>query len=355
MTDKKRPDFESVCAEYERIGLDSVDYNMLKSWNFCDKKIYTDNLLQKVIGINNSNDVKKHLSFLDAFQVLINRCVFAYPVALVLYILTIFVCLLDKNRLYAVILLLGSVALLLAFVFYGRSVYRVDWGILYCAVSCVLAGFNYNETCSMAVLKRKFLGKEIGVLTLYSLVFVALILFIRFPRVFKISSYKNLPETEYKSAFLDTMFNAGIYLPDKTVFPIVPNKLHPNLLELTENDKEHFYYIDSYTTIQELYFNYSPWFRPKHGLFCDDYIYLGAVTMHHPGEVYALSANGCDPYNPFISITNKNVFFVDNLGAKDKLEYVRRYYYPNAELELIGIYDGFYVWNIYIPDTVVNK
>ena len=76
---------------------------------------------------------------------------------------------------------------------------------------------------------------------------------------------------------------------------------------------------------------------------------MGAVTMHHPGEVYALSANGCDPYNPFKNLNDKKICFVDNLEAAYKLAYVKQNYYHDAEIELVREVDGFLIWNMYIP------
>ena len=349
MTDKNRPDYKDVRDEYEKLGLNENDYSMIYSWNFNDRDIYTDSKLNEVSSIINSRSLKSSVSVESAFNKLITRCVFAYPAAIALYILTLLSVFLDRNKFYSLVLLLASFVLLFAFVYYGRTLYRVEWGILFCPAACVITGFNYNDNGAAAKQKKKVFGKEIGVVSFYLVIFICLLLATKIPRLFKSSEYMSYSDEEYRAAFYDTMFHSGIYLQDKVPFPTSSRKANPELIKYIENDTEHFYFIDSYTTIQEIYFNYDPWIRPEEGLFKNKYLYLGAVTMHHPGEVYALKSNGFDPYNPLKHLADGNVYFVDNLGYDIKLDYIRRYYCPNAEIERVCEIDGLIIWNIYDP------
>ena len=77
--------------------------------------------------------------------------------------------------------------------------------------------------------------------------------------------------------------------------------------------------------------------------------------MRQPGEKSALLANGADPDNPFKSLINDNIFLVDNWGYEFKILYLRRYYYPDAELKLVDEIDGYKIWKIYIPDNVAES
>ena len=350
MTDVNRPDYDEVREGYEKLGLNENDYIMLNSWNFNDRDIYPDQKLREVSKVINSESIKDPVSVKSAFDKLTTRCVFFYPAAIALYILTLFSVLLDRNKFYSLFLLLFSFFFLFWFVYYGRILYRVEWGILFCAVASLITGFNYSDSGAAAKQKKKVFGKQVSIVSFYLVIFICLLLATKIPRLFKSSEFMSYSDEEYKAAFYDTMFHSGIYLQDKVPFPTASRKAAPDLINYIENDTDHFYFIDSYTTIQELYFNYVPWIRPEEGLFKNKYLYLGAVTMHHPGEVYALGENNIDQYNPFKGFTAKNVRFVDNLGAKDKLAYIRRYYCPEAELELVANIDGYYIWNIHVPD-----
>ena len=142
-----------------------------------------------------------------------------------------------------------------------------------------------------------------------------------------------------------------MYIPQKVGFPTTTRRLYPDIVEHMENDTEHYYYADAYC-IQHFYFDYDPWIRPEEGLFKDSYAYYGCVLMHHPGERYALISNGVDPDNPYSGLMNDNILFVDDEYPEHILNYLRKYYSPDVEIERVAEYDGYSIWNFYIPDSV---
>ena len=354
ITDRITPDFDDVEAAYaNEFGFDGVDYVMLGSWNFDDREVYSDEVLQKVAEINRSTVAKNHKSIADILYVVFARGELNYPAAFALYIPALLALVLDKKRFYYVVLVLASFAMLAGFVVYGRTMYRVEWGVYFCAASCALAAFDYDENASkISAMKKKLFGKDRSTLAVYTVILVILIMITRIPRVLSTFALLSISEEDCKNVFDNTMIYSGDFLQLKVSFPSVRRKPSPNLIEYIENDTEHFYYVDFATGIQDLYFDYDPWIRPEQGLFCDEYAYFGGCTMRHPGEIYALEKNGCDPYSPFKSLTNENIYLVDNWGALYKAEYVRRYYNPDAQIEEICEIDGYKIWNIYVPEKV---
>ncbi len=349
ITDRITPDFETVEDEYKALGLDYVDYVMLNSWNFDDRDVYPDELLVKVADLQQEALKADPVSIGDVFKLLSDRGVFNIPVSFTLYIPALLALALDRKRFYSLILVAASYAMFIGFVFYGRSVYRVEWGVYFCAASCLIAGFNYAENSRMALLKKKISGKEYSTIGIYTVILVILLLFTRVPKALDSITLLSLSDEEYRNSFDDTMLYSGIYIPDKIGFPTVKRKPSANLTEYMENDPDHYYIVDFDTGIQSFYFNYDPWIRPEQGLFSDHYAYFGGCTMRHPGEIYALKSNGCDPYNPFGNLTKENVLLVDNWGYEYKLAYIRRYYCPEAEIEPVAEIDGYLIWNVYIP------
>ena len=354
ITDKTRPEFEDLEAAYaNELGYDILDYIMLGSWNFDDREVYSDETLQKVAEIHRNTVAENPKSIGDILYVVFARGEINYPAAFALYIPALLALALDKKRFYYLVLIAASFVMLAGFVVYGRTMYRVEWGVYFCAASCAVAAFDYDESASkIGSMKKKLFGKDRSTLAVYTVVLVLLLMLTRVPRVF--SSFTLLADSEqdYKASFDTTMLHSGEFLPLKVSFPTVKRKPSPNLIEYIENDTEHYYYIDFATGIQDLYFDYDPWIRPEQGLFCDEYAYFGGCTMRHPGEIYALEKNGCDPYSPFKSLTNENIYLVDNWGALYKTAYVRRYYNPDALIEEVAEIDGYKIWNIYIPDEV---
>ncbi|MBR3342157.1 MAG: hypothetical protein IKG30_11130 [Clostridiales bacterium] len=354
ITDKTRPDFDIIENDYKELGLDYVDYAMLNSWNFDDRDVYSDETLQKVAQLQQRAVASQPVRFSDVIYVLLSRRTFFYPIAFALFVLALLSLVFDKKRIYSLILILVSFAMFAGLVYYGRIMYRVEWGVYFCAVSCLMAGFDYNENSKLAKKKKTLFYKERSTVAIYLVILTVLLLLTRVPRILNIYNLLNCSDEDYKYYFDNTMLYSGIYLTDKIGFPTVIRKPSSNIIERLENDPDHYYIVDFATGIQDFYFDYDPWIRPEQGLFSDHYAYFGGCTMRHPGEIYALEQNGCDPYNPFKNLTNDNILLVDNWGYEYKLAYIRRYYNSDAEIELVEVIDGYSIWNIYIPDNSGN-
>jgi hypothetical protein len=258
---------------------------------------------------------------------------------------------LSEKRLYSVVLLLASIAIIIGFIYYGRTMYRVEWSVFFCAASCLLSGFSYNENSKLAGFNKVLFGKNINTIAFYVAILAVLLFASCVSRIIEKNSLLNSSDLEYRLSFANSLEYSGEYVPDKIAFPSVKRKLTPNLISLMENDLDNYYIVDFATGIQDFYFNYEPWKRPEQGLF-EKYSYYGGCTMRHPGERSALIANGADPDNPFKSLANDNIYLVDNWGYEVKILYFRKYFCPEAEIGLAGEIDGYKIWKIYIPDSV---
>ena len=349
ITDTMKPDYDVVQEEFENLGLDTIDYCMLASWQFVDNDVYSDELLTEVAEIFKGHVAEETHSVSYIFNVLIGRNILIYPAAYVLYLFVVIALLLSKRKLFPVVLLLTSLCFFCFFIFNGRTMYRVEWSVYFCAVACFFAVFSYDENSSFATSTIKLLGKKISFAAIGAAVILLYIIFVRVLRVVPDSSFRNMDDTEYRIALDDAMSYSGEYVPDKVKLLMVYRRPHPELISLLENDAEHYYYVDFPTAIQQLYYDYDPWIRPEEGLFHDHYAYFGSVVMHHPGECETLADNGADPYSPYKSLINKNILMVDTWWPELKLDYVRKYYYPDAQIELANEADGYQIWNIYLP------
>ncbi|MBP5492052.1 MAG: hypothetical protein J6Y08_04340 [Clostridiales bacterium] len=355
ITDVITPDYEEIADEYAALGLDKIDYYMLATWNFVDREVYSDELLEEVAKIHKQASVDQTHSVNYVIDLLIQRNTLLYWSALGLYVLILICLLLSKDRIYPLVLLLAAVGMLMAFIYTGRTMYRVEWGVYFCAVACLLSSFEYNEESAPAKIRKHYMGKERPVIGVYVMVLVLGIMCTRISRLLPDTTYKNMSHEEYLESFNNTMLASGEYLPEKYLFPSVDKKPFLALTDRMENDSEHFYYIDFFTGIQSLYFDYDPWIRPQQGLFSKSYAYFGSVAMHQPGERDALKANGCDPDNPYKNLTLDNIYLVDSLYSPVKLAYVQKYYCPEAQLEQVGEVDGFMIWKIYVPERSENN
>ena len=354
ITDKPIPSYEEVEDEYNELGLDYVDYAMLCSWNFVDREVYSDDLIVKVAEIHREAVAEREKPLLNAVYTVFNRLVLTYPAAFAVYILSAFVMALSKKRIYPLVLIFASLFMIFGFVLYGRSMYRVEWSTYFGAAACLVTGFSLNEKSSIVNQKKMMFGKRVSTIGFYSAILVVLLLVARIPRVITKYQMLNCSNEQYRAGFADTMSFAGDYIPDKVGFPTISRRISPELIEYIENDSEHYYIIDFFTGIQDLYFNYDPWIRPEEGIF-EKYAYYGGCTMHNPGEKSVLISINADPDNPFKSLVNENIYIVDNWGYEYKILYIRRYYYPDAEIQLIDEIDGYKIWRVYIPDSLEEE
>ena len=75
--------------------------------------------------------------------------------------------------------------------------------------------------------------------------------------------------------------------------------------------------------------------------------------MQYPDETYWYEYNGIDSVDPFRSLVNENVYVIDSDYYELKLAYLRRHYYPDAQLELVGEENGCKIWKFYVSDENV--
>ena len=350
ITDNLKPSFATVNDEYNELGLDFIDYAMLCSWDFVDREVYSDELIQEVAEIHKNAVSKTGISFDIVVETLVTRQTLMYPAACALIIFVGLSLLFCNNRIYPILLLFSSILMFIGFVYYGRIMYRVEWSVYFCAASCVISAFSVDENSIMIKIKKKNNGLKGFNVGLYIIVF--LVLLISFvPDIVTKYQLLNCTDLEYRISFANSLAYSSEYVPGKVGFPTISRKISPNLIKYMENDTEHYYMVDFGTGIQDLYFNYEPWIRPEQGLF-EKYSYYGGCTMHHPGECSVLIANGADPDNPFKSLTNDNIYLIDNWGYEYKILYIRRYFSPDAKIKFVDEIDGYKIWKVYIPDNI---
>ncbi|MCR4774878.1 MAG: hypothetical protein K5869_00725 [Saccharofermentans sp.] len=346
ITDSDTPSFESVEKEYEKLGLDVIDYYMLNSWNFLDRNVYPDELLQKVAVINR-NAVKQR-SFAAAADALISRQTLVIPAAAAVYLFAVFTLLFSKRKFYPLVLLVTSIAMFFGLVFYGRIMYRVEWSVYFCAASCLLTGFSYDDDGLVSKLERSDFGKKTLKIGLAALVAVlGLMSFV--PDVLTKVRLLGCSDSEYRETFENSLRHSGEYAFEKAAFPSIQRKISPNLIDYMQIHSDRYFMVDFCTGIQVLYYNYNPWIRPEYGLF-DRYSYFGGCTMHHPGERSAINNSGIDPDNPYKSMLNDNVYLVDNCLYQYRILYFRKYYIHDAKMKKVNEIDGYQIWKVYLPE-----
>ena len=116
------------------------------------------------------------------------------------------------------------------------------------------------------------------------------------------------------------------------------------ILDETYMHKDNFYFLDFSTTIQTLYYEWSPWEVVDSGEY-ENYVYLAGVTSNFPDVVKVLEDKELD--NPLKQLVDENVYLIDNFYVDLKINYLREHYFPEARAELYKEINGYQIWKIY--------
>lgn len=340
LTDVPKEENEDLIVKYSDLGLDLVDYDMLSSWGFRDGDVYSWDALQKVSDINkdNSNSLTHQIQYvLDTFT---SRPYFIYPCFIGLIALVCMMLITKRNPKWSLVVLLSSLCMIFAFIFYGRLVYRVEFCIFLCAAAILI-----TSPCEEN-LEEKMNKKVLTAISICAAVCVLLHAWVYIPD----TSYKDMTDEEYIQYQTESLYNSEDYLPNRIKINISRRRSLGKFIERVESDSEHFYLLDFLSTSQLMNDNYAPWIRLETNYFTKNYQYLSGCDMYFPGELNVLESNGIDSKNPYKSLINDNIYLVDNYLYDLKLAYLRKYWYPNAEIKLVDEINGYKIWKVYIPE-----
>jgi hypothetical protein len=351
VTDVNKQGYDSVRDAFQVVGYDDVDYYMINSWNFYDKDIYSDEKMEFVATVFRDRSNKETHSLEYVIDQLAKRDYTSYHIFVGFVILAVIMVLLNPRSL---VWHIGSfvvlVFLLGLFFWMGRVVYRVEYGVFYGAVVTVLfCGVGkFSGSCRYCRGDDKDSEDYVGKKTACSLLGVAVVavLFNIFHFI-PDTSYKTMDDEKYRNYVNSTLNPSWDYISDKYRINVNSRKPYGNLIDFMENDSEGYYLLDFSSCIQLIYYDYKPWIRMEQGYFDENYMYLGGVLMQYPAERELFSRHGLDPDNPYKDIVKDGIYVVDNRYSDVKLQYLRKYYYPNARKVLVDTIDGFKIWKYY--------
>ena len=342
VTDVASYGYDSVSSQFDEIGLDATDYYMIQSWNLMDRSVYDDSLLEKVSAIKTEVRNERSHSLDGIIRRFIERGFGNYRVIwglLLLFIVVITLSPTTMTLLSTAAVSLSVMIMTLYFFYIDRVVYRVECSILMCAavvylfLACCWIRCTEADSSDMPFLKLSYFV-------------LAIALMLRVSVIYQDNYYKNHTLSEYQWYSNSIFVRSWDY--DSQKYRIVINKCPPyrTLLNYIKDSDDAYFLLDFNSTIQTTYYTYRPWSRIRKGLF-EKYSYFGGITTQYPENQRVWKEVGINPDNPISSITNDNIYVVDNVNSDAKLLYLQKYYYPNARKELVNTIDGFMIWKYY--------
>ena len=313
------------------MGISENDYQMILAWNFGDTQVFSLEKLQQLGDALASYRQGKAPS-LDAFLTYFQERQMNYPGATLCLVLAVYCIVVNWRKIWAP---LAAILITLCFFYYfycvGRSVYRVEFGYYYCAALLILfySGKKQKRNVLMGIRDLAF--------------FCAIMLFAN-TQMFLLSPdrvYLRL-DTEYYRAYIDETFqHSGGFLQEKYSKTIKEGTLRPHFLQEVSSHPERLYVLDFNTTVQSLYYDFSP-MKSAAAVFPENMLFLGGVTVQHPSVVDPMTGENTGAL--LNRLLSQEVYFVGN-GAEDRiLTYFREHGYPDVKAQLYDTIDDYQIW-----------
>lgn len=345
IADVPTPEYEDIQSELEQLGISEVDYYMATTLGFTDMSVFTPEKLSGLAEILKEYNKVNTNTLSHAIRVLGNRNYWVYPGMLGILLISIILAFTERKSVFTICAaVLVCFMMLLYFGYIGRIMYRVEFGVLLSAFLTMALSLGYDPR-KIAVRQVFFYG-SLGAMLL---VMVLYHIGIYIPD----TSYKTLDDAAYLQRCDSVFGSAGYYMACYTMV-VSERRPHEEILTIIENDDSHFYLIDPHAMLDSN-LDYKPWFRPDNSRAGELSHFVGGwLMMQYPGENYVYEHNGIDPVDPYKSLVNDNIYFVDNSYYGLKLAYIREHYYPDAQIALVGEASGCKIWKYFIPEQDEN-
>ncbi len=322
--------------EYKEMGLSEQDYFMMRTWNFADNKVFNLGVLESAGEKLKEIHSEVSISITSKVEEIKSRGYLLYPVVWACIILLVLSIVLNKTIWWTSLAAccVGGMYLVYFFVS-GRVVYRVEYAVFSCVFLAIIYFFE-KEGCKDLCYKQE-VRQACAILVVLCM---GLQILLDLPN----HSIQSMSGKEYEEYVEDMFYKSWDYDSRRYGAKAYKKDGYKELNEEMRSDSEKFYFMDFNTTIQTLYFQYSPWKTlPKQ--YYKNKVYMTGITSGYPEVVKILEKN--DISNPMESLVEKDVYVIDNLYIDAKLEYIKKHYYPNARVVLYKEIDGYKIWKFY--------
>lgn len=326
--------YDVYAEDLGKIGISYNDYLMIRKWNFADTEVFDLNTMQKVGDIIYNYHRDNHLGIRQIYDAILERKITSYPIFLACIILAVIIVMLDYKRTYLVGVACLSLAFgLLLMYLRNRIVYRVEFCLFLGAFLLMMYLWASKHEVNIYKVRRNCI-----VLTIIFCIRKA-------PFIIPDNSYKTVEDTERK-AYIDEVFIASENYDGRKYRRAVSNGVpKENLMETISNDKNNFYFLDFSTTIQTLYYDYTP-IESSEDISFKNCQYLAGISSNHPDINKKLKGAGID--NPMKELVKDNVYLVDNNSIDMKLEFLKQHYYNDVKVTFVKEVEGYKIWKFTI-------
>lgn len=351
IVDYPLPEYSVCGTELEKIGISENDYQLIRSWSFGDRTVFSLERMQQVLSVVDQYRPSPCPSFPDVIRRFFGRGILSYPGTLCCMMLAVIgLCMAWKRFWVSAAAGAVTVCLMLYFIHLGHSVYRVEFGYLFAAAILIIytlprsAGSEgaKNVGCPKGYTLPRSAGSEGAKRTYLAYLLAFVIIGWQIGDYFPDRSYQELTDSEYRD-YVDSTFDLSWdYLPEKYTKTVNKRDIRPNFWKEVQEHPENLYLLDFNTTIQSLYYDISPFDSLQKGAL-GNMVYLGGVTVNHP--VIKETLEKWQVENELPALLRNNIYFVSNTTSEEVLQFLREHYDPGATMTLYKSVDGYDIWS----------
>ncbi len=330
--------YEAYAEDLNKIGVSENDFYMMRNWTLTDNDFFTIERLEQTANIISNYQNQQDFTFDTILECLLERNYPGLPVFFACLLLLVLGIFFNYDRWWLMLGNIGiGVGLLVYFCFVGRYVYRVEFSIF---LGIFLSGIYFWDLKEKktSIFTEEKIDKRLSLIVAVLCIVPYSILYIPDQSYQKVTSENRITYVD------DTFYNSWNYGAEKYRKVVNYNRPENGLIQEMENHQENYYFLDFTTTIQTLYFEWSPWEALPVG-YHDNFGYMGGVTTNFPDITKSLKNRKIE--NPLQALVKENIYLVDNYSPEVKLNYLKEHYYPEARAEVYKEVDGYTIWKFY--------
>ena len=295
LIDFEIPEYDQIPEVYDELGMDENFVYMMKKWSFYDTERFTQQAIDRLIEARDK--LVRHKTPGECLGVFLNECLAGFP----------------QDRPFA-----GFGFLLALWLAFGRRRGR-EWAALV-YMGAVFLGFYL-----LFIYNQRYLANRVDVGLFFSMA-VALSFLMDEERLE--GERWTLLAVLVLSLFVTWRANRPYCLLDSHN-TVEDRSFDKAAVETLLADEEHRYFVKVWAIEHNLY---TPLETPPKG-YADRLVMIGGWSMHHPVIEKLLADWGIE--NPWRDLVNREDIYLIDHDIDRSLAFLRRWYYPEAEAELI--------------------
>ena len=289
------PDYDEMPEVYDQLEMDENFVYMMQKWSFYDTEKFTKESMDKLISVRDDFVPRKSIG--ECLGVFLNDCLGGFllerPIGAFVFMLALWLACGKRGwkEWLSLAYMAGMFLFIYLFMIWSERYLanRVDIGLFL----ALAVGLSFH-------LKPEKLENERLLLT----ALLCMSLFI-----------------SYRSSRSTLIFDEHNTIEDKSAAKAA--------IERVLEDDEHLFFVKVWSIDHEMY---GPLECAPAG-YADKLVHIGGWSMHHPVIEDILAEY--DIENPYRDIVNNDGCYIIDEDIERTIAYISRYYYPNAEAELV--------------------